>query len=161
MPSAMEIRLTNLADQQVKAMIRLHLKGMHANSPNGHVFALDSAGLAGDDITLFGAWDGPFLLGIGALKALSPKQGEVKSMRVPPEASGQGIGKAILEVIISTAMSCGYETLSLETGSGEGFAAAISLYLKRGFKKGDVFGDYVASDFNQFFHLSLQSETKG
>jgi hypothetical protein len=45
--------------------------------------------------------------------------------------------------------------LSLETGSGPAFDAALALYRKRGFQTGGAFADYKASEFNQFLHLPL------
>ncbi len=45
--------------------------------------------------------------------------------------------------------------LSLETGLGPSFDAAVALYLKRGFCRGEAFGEYAPSAFNQFFHLPL------
>ena len=45
--------------------------------------------------------------------------------------------------------------LSIETGSGAAFDAALSLYRKHGFVDGAPFAGYVRSDFNQFLHLEL------
>ncbi len=48
--------------------------------------------------------------------------------------------------------------LSLETGTGPDFEAALTLYRMRGFIEGKAFGDYTAvadSGFNRFFHLEL------
>jgi putative acetyltransferase len=39
--------------------------------------------------------------------------------------------------------------LSLETGRGPAFEAALALYRKRGFIDDEAFGDYVRSEFNQ------------
>ena len=47
------------------------------------------------------------------------------------------------------------ERRSLETGAGPHFEAAPGMYRKRGFCAGPAFGEYSASEFNQFFHLSL------
>jgi putative acetyltransferase len=57
--------------------------------------------------------------------------------------------------MLDIAIERGYGKVSLETGSGEAFDPAIAMYRRFGFAKGDAFGDYVASDFNQFFHLAL------
>ena len=45
--------------------------------------------------------------------------------------------------------------MSLETGSGPAFDAALSLYRLRGFVDGVAFGDYDRGAFNQFLHLEL------
>ena len=151
----METKIVTVSEPQVAELIAIHLGGMRENSPEGHVFALDDAGLSDANITLFGTWDVGRLLGIGALNRMSGDLGEIKSMRVRKAALGQGVGQLLLETIIEAARDSGMTRLSLETGSGESFDAAIGLYKKRGFQSGDAFGDYVASDFNQFFHLDL------
>ena len=76
-------------------------------------------------------------------------------MRTESRHLRKGVGLAILNHIIDEARQRGYRRLSLETGSGAEFEAALSLYRKRGFSNGEPFGDYVASDFNQFLHLEL------
>ena len=132
-----------------------HLAGMHKNSPPDSVHALDLSGLQHPDVAVWTAWNAARLLGVGALKQLSPSTGEIKSMRTDSRHLRQGVGAALLDHIISEARRRGYRRLSLETGSGPGFEAALSLYRKRGFETGDAFGDYRSSAFNQFLHLDL------
>ena len=55
-------------------------------------------------------------------------------MRVVSEAAGQGVGRALLQKIVAEARACGYRRLSLETGSGAEFAAALRLYERAGFR---------------------------
>ena len=74
--------MDDLSDAAVRALLALHLAGMHASSPPGHVFALDLSGLQTPDVTVWTAWDGAALAGIGALKRLGHGTGGVKSM--PP-----------------------------------------------------------------------------
>ena len=76
-------------------------------------------------------------------------------MRTHPDFVRMGAGKAILETIIATAKQRGVNRISLETGSGVAFNAALTLYRKRGFISGRPFSDYEQSDFNQFLHLDL------
>jgi putative acetyltransferase len=64
------IKLADFDDERVKTLLRRHLEGMHANSPPGHVFALDWSGLQKPEITFYGLWDDEALLGFGALKEL-------------------------------------------------------------------------------------------
>ena len=132
-----------------------HLAGMHKNSPPDSVHALDLSGLQHPDVAVWTAWNAARLLGVGALKQLSPSTGEIKSMRTDSRHLRQGVGAALLDHIISEARRRGYRRLSLETGSGPEFEAALSLYRKRGFETGDAFGDYQSSAFNQFLHLDL------
>jgi putative acetyltransferase len=128
---------------------------MHASSPPGHVFALDLSGLRTPDVTVWTAWEGEALVGIGALRDLGDGGGEVKSMRTDPRRLRRGVGAAILEHIIGVAEARGLRRLSLETGSGPAFEPALALYRKRGFVDGEAFGGYQRSAFNQFLHLAL------
>ncbi|HEX7814030.1 GNAT family N-acetyltransferase [Dyella sp.] len=148
----------HLEDPRVIDLLGFHLRSMHANSPAGNVFALDLSGLKRPDIAFFAAWDGDELLGCGALRELSVTHGEIKSMRTAPAHLRKGAATALLQHMIALAQQRGYERLSLETGSGESFQAAIAMYRRFGFANGAPFGDYVASDFNQFFHLVLTPE---
>ena len=142
-------------DDRVKALLRRHLEGMHANSPPGHVFALDWSELQKPEITFYALWEGDELLGFGALKELDPRRGEIKSMRTADAHLRKGVAATILDRIIAEARRRGYDRLSLETGSGAAFEPALALYRKRGFTNGDAFGGYEKSPFNQFLHLDL------
>jgi putative acetyltransferase len=149
------IRPGDFADERVKALLTRHLEGMHANSPPGHVFALDWSGLQTPEISFYALWEGDELLGIGALKELDPRAGEIKSMRTADAHLRRGVAAAILDHIIAEARRRGYARLSLETGSGRAFDAALQLYRRYGFTEGTAFGGYEKSPFNQFLHLEL------
>ncbi len=149
------IRAISVDEPAVLALLRIHLEGMHASSPPGSVYALDTSGLARPDVSFWGAFDGDTLLGFGALKQLTADTGEIKSMRTHPDHLRKGVAAALLAHILDTARSRGYQRLSLETGSGDAFEPALALYRRAGFANGDAFGDYVASEFNQFLHLTL------
>lgn len=152
---AFRIVVDDLTGQATRDLVALHLGGMADSSPPGHSFALDLSGLQGPGVTVWSAWRGASIAGIGALKALGDGAGEIKSMRTHPDFLRQGVGAAILEQIIREAMLRGMTRLSLETGSGEAFEAALAMYRRRGFRSGGAFSDYVASPFNQFMHLDL------
>lgn len=151
----MEIRSGDVSDPRVIDLLREHLAGMHASSPPGSVYALDLDGLQQPSITFLTIWDGDELLGCGALKQLDAHSGELKSMRVTRRHLGRGAGRAMLERLIAIARERAYTRLSLETGTGEAFEAAVSLYRRAGFANGPAFGGYAASEFNQFLHLEL------
>jgi putative acetyltransferase len=152
---AFSIRPDDLTGETTRDLLRLHLAGMHASSPPGSVFALDLTGLHRPGITVWSAWDGDRIAGIGALKNHDGVLGEVKSMRTHPDFLGRGVGALMLEHIIMAARDQGLRRLSLETGSGPAFEAALRLYRKRGFRDGAAFADYEKSAFNQFLHLNL------
>lgn len=152
---AFEIRPDDLSAAATRELLALHLRQMHANSPPGSVFALDLSGLHGPDVQVWSAWRDGRIAGIGALRALADGNGELKSMRTHPDFLRQGAAVAILDHIVGVARTRGMSRLSLETGSGAAFEPALALYRAHGFEPGPAFGDYVASDFNQFLHLAL------
>ena len=149
------IRRDDLTGEPSKQLLALHLQGMRATSPPGHVFALDLSGLLTPDVTVWSAWDGDTIVAIGALKALGDGTGEVKSMRTHPDHTRRGAAALLLEHIIAEARHRGFSRLSLETGSGPTFEPALALYRKRGFQNGEAFSNYEPSAFNQFLHLRL------
>jgi len=151
------VREDSLEGAQTRSLLAMHLAGMHANSPPGSVFALDLTGLQAPDVTVWSAWQGGLIASIGALKMLDHVTAEVKSMRTHPAFLRKGAATLILEHIIATARARGAKQLSLETGSGPAFEPALALYRRRGFTNGKAFSDYVATEFNQFLHLDLDS----
>ena len=153
-----DVREATPDDQQVRALALDHVTQMRAGSPPGQAFALDLTGLDDPAITLFGAWRGDELLGIGALKRLGAEGAEIKSMRTRADALRQGVARALLEAIIARARDEGIVRLSLETGNGPTFEPALALYRARGFRNGEAFADYQNTDFNQCLHLDLSSD---
>ena len=149
------VREDDLRGEQSRALLALHLAGMHAHSPPGSVFALDLSGLEAPEVTMWSAWRKGRIASIGALKMLDRETAEIKSMRTHPDFLRQGASAVILETIIAAAQARGVRRISLETGSGAAFEPALALYRKRGFANGGRFSDYEKSDFNQFLHLDL------
>jgi putative acetyltransferase len=155
MGEPVQIRPGDLDDPRVLDLLALHLSGMRAQTPPEGVYALDVSGLRGPDIDFWTGWDGDALLGCGALKRLDATSGEVKSMRTHPDHLRRGVAAGLLEHMLGVARERGYRRVSLETGTGPGFEPALALYRRYGFANGPAFGDYRASDFNQFLHLDL------
>ncbi|MEC3910341.1 GNAT family N-acetyltransferase [Sphingobium sp. CR2-8] len=150
-----QIRPDDLTDPQTRALLALHLSGMHAHSPADAVFALDLSGLQSPDISVWTLWDGMTVAGVGALRTISADQGEIKSMRTHPDHLRKGVAAALLRHIIATARAQGMVRLSLETGRGAAFEPALALYRAQGFVDGDAFGDYADNGFSQFLHRTL------
>lgn len=144
-----------LGRSDVAALLALHFDSMRAFSPPEACHVLAAAGLAAPDISFWSLREKGRLLGIGALKALAPDHGEVKSMRTAPEALGRGVGRAMLHHLMREARERGFRRLSLETGSGPEFAAALRLYEKEGFVPCGPFGGYVPTPFTGFFTRAL------
>ena len=150
-----DIREDDLSGAQTRALLALHLAGMHAHSPPGTVHALDLSGLKTPDVTVWTAWRGGTIAGMGALKSLGGAHGEIKSMRTHPDHLRQGVAAALLDHIIAEAGARGWRRLSLETGSGPAFEASLALYRKRGFVSCEAFGGYASTTFNQFLHIDV------
>jgi putative acetyltransferase len=150
-----DIRADDLSSYATRRLVRFHLEGMHAHSPPGSVFALDFTGLTAPDVTVWTVWSERKIAGMGALKDLGDRTGELKSMRTHPDFLRRGAASAFLEHVIEVARARGMVRLSLETGSGPYFEPAPSLYRRRGFVNGETFADYKRSAFNQFLHLTL------
>ncbi len=146
----MNIEIDDLSRPAIHALLNEHLQSMHALSPPESVHALDLDKLRQPDITFWSAWEGPLLLGCGALKELDQKHGEIKSMRTPNTDRRRGAGRAILAHIIEIAKSRAYERLSLETGSMDAFTPAHKLYESFGFTRCGPFGEYL-EDPNSVF----------
>jgi putative acetyltransferase len=138
----LRIRIDDLTGPEIRALLEEHLQDMHRISPPESVHALDLGGLRQPDITFWTVWQDAELVGCGALKALDPSHGEVKSMRTARAHRRIGVGRAMLEHIIATARSRSYARLSLETGSMAAFAPARRLYEGFGFRYCTPFADY-------------------
>ena len=140
---------------EIAALLELHLAEMHQWSPACKVHAMPAERLGEADVTLYSASDGDRLAAVGALKALGPGRGELKSMRAAPAYRGQGAGQAILLHLIAEARRRGYTWLGLETGRPEAFRPAQALYLKHGFAECENFGDYVSDAFSMCMSREL------
>ena len=145
----------DLSGNEIQEILRLHAEGMLSNSPKDACHFLDLSGLQDPSVTLWSAWEGDQLAGCGAVKELDTSHGEVKSMRTATGYLGRGVGRVVLEHIITAARQRSYRRLSLETGTGDSFAAAVHLYESSGSQRCEPFGSYEDNDFSQFFMLSL------
>jgi putative acetyltransferase len=143
-------REDDLTGAEIRALVAHHLKGMADNSPPGTCFAFDVDQLKQPGVTLWSAWDGEALAGMGGLKAIDRDNGELKSMRVADRYLGKGAGRALLEHLMAEARRRKISVLWLETGSSDGFAAALKLYENAGFRYCGPFFDYADNGFSRF-----------
>ncbi len=128
---------------------------MEAGSPLGTCHFLDLDGLRSPEVTFWSIWSGDELAGCGALKELDASHGEVKSMRTADTHQRQGVGTVVLAHLLDVARQRNYLRVSLETGSGDGFAAAHRLYARFGFVECEPFADYTPNGFSRFLTLTL------
>ena len=150
-----DFRLDDLTGAATRALIALHLAGMHESSPPESVHAFGIEKLRGPGVTFWSAWIGEELAACGALKVLDAARGELKSMRVADAFRGKGIGRAMLEHLIAEARARGLTSLWLETGSAEAFIPALRLYESAGFRRCSPFDGYVEDPFSVFMTREL------
>ena len=152
---ALTFHIGELEQEDVQALLALHVAAMRGHSPPEACHVLPPGALNQPEITFFTARSGGRLACIGALKALGAEEAEIKSMRVAPAFARQGIGRAMLERLVAEARNRGYARLLLETGTTGDFAAANRLYDRSGFIVRGPFAGYPPSDFTRFMQLEL------
>jgi len=150
-----EIHIDDLTGEATRALIALHLDGMHDTSPPESVHALDIDGLRHPSITFWSAWIDGELAGIAALKSIDDERGELKSMRVDDRFRGSGVGRALLRHLIAEARGRGMTSLWLETGSPDDFVPAQRLYESEGFTRCGPFDGYSDDPFSVFMTRTL------
>lgn len=151
----MQIRVGQLDNPQVIALLSEHHQDMLSHSPIESVHALDISALKAADVTFWSLWCADQLVGIGALKQLNKHHGEIKSMRTSAQFLRQGVAHKILAHLIAEARVRGYQRLSLETGSMDAFKPAQKLYQQFGFQACSPFGDYKLDPYSSFLDLAL------
>jgi putative acetyltransferase len=147
---ALAFRIDDLSGTATQALIERHLRGMYETSPPDSVHAFDLSKLKQPGVTVWSAWAGGEIVGMGALKRLDAQRGEIKSMRVSDAWLGKGVGRAMLDHIVGEARGMGLTSLWLETGSVDAFVPALKLYETAGFSRCGPFGDYKPDPFSIF-----------
>ena len=145
------------AHYETDALVRRHLAVMHEVTPEGHVHALDLAGLVSSGAVLLGARLGGALVGMGAIKEIEPGHWEVKSMHVVEAARGSGTARALLDALVEAARERGARRISLETGSQPAFEPARRLYARAGFRECRAFAGYDDVPESAFMTLDLEA----
>ncbi|MBU0912251.1 MAG: GNAT family N-acetyltransferase [Gammaproteobacteria bacterium] len=151
----MRIQPDDLTGPEIAALLQEHLNDMNAVSPPESKHALDLTGLQAENISFWTLWQQHQLAGCVALKQLNNRQGEIKSMRSASAFRGQGLGKVLLQHVISEAKSRGYQQLYLETGAMDYFAPARFLYRSFGFELCGPFAQYKEDPNSVFMLLQL------
>lgn len=152
---SIRIQSADLDTPEFAALIDTHAELMLSLSPPGSCHFLPMEGLRTPDVTVWEMRDGDKLIGCGALQELSATHGEVKSMHTLSVHRGAGLGRKMLNHVLSVARDRGYTRLSLETGSMDGFKPSRTLYHSAGFETCPPFGDYVEDPNSVFMTLAL------
>ena len=140
------------------ALVDTHTAFCDGTAPAESCHRLPVDALFVPEVTVWAAYDAGEMIGMGALKALSPTEGEVKSMHTRASARGKGVAKSMLSVIVAEAKAQGMDRISLETGAHADFAAARAMYARAGFAECPPFGDYVVDPHSIFMTLTLKEE---
>ncbi len=152
----LEIRPDDLSCPDIAELIVTHAQTMLAASPRESCHFLPIEGLRQPTVTVWSMWEDGALIGCGALKALGGAQGEIKSMHTRAHLRGRGLGRKMLEHILSEAKARDYSDLWLETGSMDAFLPARRLYAAYGFRACGPFGEYTEDQNSYFMHLPLR-----
>ncbi len=145
----------NFDDPKVNDLLVKHFVELRSVSPQGSTHVLDIPGLRVPSIKFWSLWEEEELIGCGALKFLDENHGEFKSIRIVDKFRGQGLGKKIIDHLISEAKILKIKKLSIETGSGDFFKPARKLFGKCGFKKCEPFAHYKNDPNSCFFTIDL------
>lgn len=154
-PDGLTFRLDDPASDHARNVLKAHLAHSYASSPAESVFALDASGLSAPDIEFWTVWRGDDCVGCGAIRQGTDKQFELKSMHTVASQRGSGVGAATLDFLIDTARGQDGQTVLLETGSMESYAAARRMYLRRGFTERGPFANYLEDPHSTFMELQL------
>jgi len=152
----MDIKIDDLKDGKVVALLKAHLQKMYDYSPPESVHALDHEKLKDPSITFWSASIGGVLAGCGALKALTSDIAEIKSMKTADLFLRKGVASRLLEEILAEAKGRDYKIISLETGTHKAFLPAVEMYRKYGFVECGPFGEYTLDPHSCFFSKRLQ-----
>ncbi|ELA7368116.1 GNAT family N-acetyltransferase [Vibrio parahaemolyticus] len=151
----MEIKVDDLSGGEVIKLLEEHLADMYATSPAESVHALDVEALKSPDITFFSGWVNGELQGCLAIKQLTPRHVELKSMRTSNSSRKSGVATKLLTHALNTALDKGYRKVSLETGTQQFFQPARNLYEKFGFTYCEPFADYELDPHSHFMTREL------
>ena len=149
------IKVDDLSDGFVEALLQEHLKEMHKYSPVESIHALDTSKFRDPKITFWSAWVDAELAACGALKELDLGHAEIKSMRTSKPYLRKGFGAKILQHILAEAKARSYSRVSLETGTNDAFLPARKLYEQFGFKESGPFAGYTQDTYSTFYTREL------
>ncbi|MFN4185590.1 MAG: GNAT family N-acetyltransferase [Hyphomonas sp.] len=150
-----DIRPDDLTSQEMADLIAAHAQTMLAASPAESCHFLPIDGLRQPSISVWSMWEDGALIGCGALKQIEARQAEIKSMHTRAHLRGRGLGRLMLEHILSAAKDRSYTDIWLETGSMDAFVPARKLYESYGFRYSGPFGEYAEDPNSVFMHLQM------
>ncbi|MCO8272354.1 GNAT family N-acetyltransferase [Actinoplanes sp. TRM 88003] len=89
----------------------------------------------------------------GGLRGLDGTHAEIKRMYVVPSSRGSGVATAVLRALEAAAVTRGWTTLRLETGTEQ--PEAIRFYEREGYRGIPLYGQYVGSEISLCYERTL------
>ncbi|MFS0895668.1 GNAT family N-acetyltransferase [Microbacterium sp. 179-I 3D3 NHS] len=139
------------------AFLQAHHDDMEPTAPPESRHALPFDRLLAPGVRLFAAEADGRPIATGALAAIDEGHEELKSMRTDPAMRGRGVGRAMLDFLLTDAAARGIRRISLETGSMDFFLPARALYASAGFVECEPFGHYRPDPLSTFMTLELSA----
>ncbi len=145
--------------EDVRAMVAELNAHLNPLSPREYQFQMTAEQMAEPHTTVFVARDAAGrAVGMGSIKMHGDGLAEVKRFWSRPAVRGTGVGRALLEKVITLARESGIARLALETGGTEPFAATWRFYEAGGFVRCAAFLDYPDTQYSRFYDMHFKPE---
>ena len=144
----------NFDHPEVNELLTKHFIELRQASPEGSAHVLDIPGLKVPSIKFWSLWKNKDLFGCGALKFLEQDHGEFKSIRIHDNFRNKGNGIKMIEHLTNEAKKLYIKRISIETGAGDFFGPARSLFKKCNFEPCKPFAHYK-EDINSIYLTKL------
>ena len=145
----------NFDHPEVHELLTKHFVELRAASPEGSAHVLDIPGLQDKSIKFWSLWNNDMLMGCGALKFLDKEHGEFKSIRIHDNFRRKGNGISVINYLINEAKKLNINKLSIETGAGDFFKPARTLFKQCGFEVCGPFAHYKEDINSVYFTRTL------
>ena len=145
----------NFDHPEVHELLTKHFVELRAASPEGSAHVLDIRGLQDKSIKFWSLWNNDMLMGCGALKFLEKGHGEFKSIRIHDNFRRKGNGISVINHLINEAKKLNINKLSIETGAGDFFKPARTLFKQCGFEVCGPFAHYKEDINSVYFTKTL------
>ena len=145
----------NFDNPEVHELLTKHFVELRAASPEGSAHVLDIPGLQDKSIKFWSLWNNDMLMGCGALKFLEKGHGEFKSIRIHDNFRRKGNGISVINHLINEAKKLNINKLSIETGAGDFFKPARTLFKQCGFEVCGPFAHYKEDINSVYFTKTL------
>tara|TARA_B100000900_G_scaffold165402_1_gene140422 strand:+ start:160 stop:618 length:459 start_codon:yes stop_codon:yes gene_type:complete len=145
----------NFDHPEVHELLTKHFVELRAASPEGSAHVLDIPGLQDKSIKFWSLWNNDMLMGCGALKFLEKGHGEFKSIRIHDNFRRKGNGISVINHLINEAKKLNINKLSIETGAGDFFKPARTLFKQCGFEVCGPFAHYKEDINSVYFTKTL------